>query len=453
MKNRRQFIKKLLTTIGALSLSNTSFASYQPIKKPFNRSQATVFRALGNGPVENIKMVLSLMGGVETLFGKHDIVLIKPNIQWWNQGSPNIASTLTLIEMIINRPGGFDGEVVITENTHRGNKPWESTGWATPFEWNSDSKLINNFNDLSSHSKKKYGDTFSVSHLINVASGNKRVYSPQDGPGYVYCDGTGGVPLIEFNNGCHGERSRSVIMTYPILRTDRGTIVDFKHGVWEKDAYIDDKPVKFINLSALNHHSYYCGITSSIKNYLGISDLSGGPDPHNNGMLTKKHYNFHSFPFDKWSPGPVPGMIGAEIGVFLDTIRKADLNITTANWVGMASRIKPPIVHTNTVLASQDPVALDFHASKYLVYPNTKVKFHDPENATSPVHQYLKGCAKHSGYIFNEEYVDIKSYDHALKRLQRDDELLVKGEIKWGSDWKILLHYMAYRTGLYKLIV
>jgi hypothetical protein len=44
--------------------------------------------------------------------------------------------------------------------------------------------------------------------------------------------------------------------------------------------------LKFVNFAALNHHSTYCGMTSTIKNYLGVSDLSGGPDPFNDGKLT-----------------------------------------------------------------------------------------------------------------------------------------------------------------------
>jgi hypothetical protein len=81
---------------------------------------------------------------------------------------------------------------------------------------------------------------------------------------------------------------------------------------------------------------------AGVKNYLGLSDLSGGPDPEKGGRLTAAYRNFHAFPFDKWAPGPVPGMLGAQIAVFMNTIRRADLNIATAGWVGLASRTEPP---------------------------------------------------------------------------------------------------------------
>ena len=98
-------------------------------------------------------------------------------------------------------------------------------------------------------------------------------------------------------------------------------------------------------------------------------------------------------------------------------------------------------------------MALDFHASKYLVYPNSRIKFHDPENEKSPVHQYLKACAKYGDCIFDEQYVDIKSFDLLTKRMQTDDELVVQGELYWGRDVRTLMKYFGFRTGLYKLMV
>ncbi|MBW1827618.1 MAG: DUF362 domain-containing protein [Deltaproteobacteria bacterium] len=387
--------------------------------------KSTVYRAVNGHPSENLSKVIDLMGGIETFIGPDDVVVIKPNVQWWNQGVPNLSALNAFVDLIMNRRGGFHGEVVLAENCHRGASPWESlhSGWAPVFSRNSDLDQIYNFNDLGGHLKKKYHDNFSICHLIDVDAGNPRVFSPEDGTGYVYCDGNGGVPLISLDNGARGDDFREVIMTYPIFKTDKGTLVDFKNGIWEKGRYTD-QPLKFINFAALNHHSTYCGATSSIKNYLGISDISGGSDPHKNGKLTEKYYNFHSFPFNKWTPGPEPGMIGAEIGVFLNTIRNADLNITTAEWIGLASRTEAPVARTRTVLASTDPVALDFHSTKYLLYPNSKVPVHNPDDIQRPMNQ---------------------SYDFKTKGFQGDDALVVIGEKTWGRDVKMLMKYFVLR--------
>jgi hypothetical protein len=182
-----------------------------------------------------------------------------------------------------------------------------------------------------------------------------------------------------------------------------------------------------------------------VKNYLGVTDLSGGPDPHQGGKLTPQYYNFHSFPFDKWDHGPRPGMLGAEVGVFLKTVRKADLNITAAEWVGLVSRVEPPVVRTRAVLASTDPVALDYHSGKYLLFPNSKLSVHDPDDAKSPLRQYLAACAEKSGCVLDENRVDVVSYDIGNKKSQ-NNHLVLQGELEWGHDPRAIMKYIVLRV-------
>ena len=446
MDTRRSFFKKLIMAGGILSLGPVAFVTSPLHRKKTEEVRCTLYRAVNGPPDTNLIKVIELMGGIEKIIGPDDVVLIKPNVQWWNQGAPNLSALKAFVDMIINRPRGFNGEVVLAENCHRGTSPWRSihSGWAPRFERNSDLQKTNNFNELSSHLKKKHDVRFSAIHWIDVDSGGKRVAGPEEGDGYVYCDGTGGVPLIKCDNGLKGKDYRATIMTYPIFTTDKGTIIDFKQGIWEKGSYTG-QPLRFVNFAALNHHSTYCGATSAVKNYLGISDLSGGPDPFNGGRLQKGYYNFHSFPFNKWSPGPEPGMLGAEIAVFMNTIRKANLNITTAEWVGLASRIEPPVARTRAVLACTDPVALDYHATKYLLYPNSRVSIHNPDHKESPLHQYLSTCAKDGGGILDESYVGVKSYNFNTKVLQDDRDLVVVGDKTWGSDAKTIVKYLRLR--------
>jgi len=445
VKTRRQFIKNFLVVTGAAAFGYNIPAKFQSTRKITRDVQSSVYRALNGSPSENLSRVVKLLGGIEKIIGKDDVVIIKPNVQWWNQGASNLSALKTFVDLIMNRPSGFYGEVVIAENCHRGNEPWKSeqSGWKRNFERNSDLKMINNFNDLTSHLKITYGSRYSTCHWIDVGGGGKRVFSPTDGTGYVYCDGTGGVSLNSFNNGTKGDNFREVIMTYPIFKTDKGTIVDFKNGIWN-DGTFTEQPLRFFNFAALNHHSDYCGATGAIKNYFGITDISGGA----NGKLTDKYNNFHSFAFNGGDPGPVPGMLGAEVALFMNTIRRADLNIIAAEWVGLASRTEPPVAHTRTVLASTDPVALDFHATKYLLYPNSNIPIHNPDDDESPLHQYLVKCAEHGGGVYDEKHVMVKSYDFKTKSLQTDDDLEIIGDTTWGSDLKTLMKYLLLRLNL-----
>lgn len=439
-------MRKIMTLGSLMAFGAPAPAASAPVRRKGAEVKSTVFRSINGRPDENVKKVFELMGGIERHIGSDDVVVIKPNLQWWNQGSPNLLALKTFVELVMERPGGFRGEVILSENVHYGPRPWEvrHCGWAARYERNADLEGIDCCNELSRRLKEKFGARFTAKHWINVDAGGRRIYGPGDGDGYVYCDGTGGVPLVAMENGASGDDRREVMMTYPIFTSDRGTVVDFKDGIWEKGAYTG-QPLKFVNFAALNHHSTYCGATSAIKNYLGISDLSGGPDPHRGGRLTERFFNFHSFPFDKWAPGPRPGMIGAEIGVFMNTIRKADLNITTAEWVGLASRIDPPAARTRAVLASSDPVALDYHATKYLLHPNSGAFFHNPEDPRSPVHEYLKSCAEVSGFMFDEQHVGIQSWDIGRRGLQDDSDLTVLGQKVWGTNPKIIVKHLLMK--------
>ncbi len=462
---RRDFLKRIL--MGGFSLLfprqiiTSEYKEFEP-KKSWNLSASTinmhpskqsvssqqfsslVIRSLNGPPPENIKKVIELIGGIEKIIGEDDIVMIKPNLQWWSQGAPNLAAFKALIELIMEKPGGFKGEVIILENCHRGSAPWQHGGWANIFERNADLKNIRNMNELANLLKERYGSKISIIHLVDIKAGGKRVFHPKDGPGYVYCDGSNGIPLLKCENGKKGKDYRATIMTYPIFKTSKGTIIDFKKGVWEKGSYTD-QPIKFINLAALNHHSTYCGMTSAIKNYMGITDLSGGANPDINGRLIGGYYNFHAFSFNEWSPGPELGMLGRAIGTFMKTIRRADLNITTAEWTGLSSRVEPPVAHTRAVLASTDPVALDYHAAKYLLYPNSKISFHNPDLPNSPIFHLLEKCSEIVGGALNEREIDVKSYDFRSNSFQGEENLQIKAPIYWGRNLKTILKYWVLR--------
>jgi hypothetical protein len=445
-------MKKLLTLIGSLLLVVILIIIGFVIltKSPTPRkisigSQSTIFRSLNGTPSENLTKVIELMGGIDKLFGENDVVVIKPNVQWWNHGATNLSALKTLVDLIMNRPSGYYGEVVIAENCHHGSEPWtdETTGWKKNFERNSDIKAINNFTDLTNHLKKIYGERYSTVHWIDVAYGEKRVFSPADGTGYVYCDGTGDVPLISMDNGKTGNDFREVIMTYPIFRTDNGTIIDFKNGIWDEGVYTE-QPLHFINFATINHHSHYVGATGAVKNYFGVVDISGGGW----GKLADKYNNFHSFAYNEWDFGPVPGVMGTEVAMFMNTIRKADLNIIAAEWVGLASRTEPPVAHTRTVLISTDPVALDYHVTKYLLYPNSNISIHNPDNEKSPLRHYLVKCAENGGGVFDETQVEVKSFDLEANSFQTDNNLAVIAEITWGNHLKTLYKYLIFRLNI-----
>jgi hypothetical protein len=72
------------------------------------------------------------------------------------------------------------------------------------------------------------------------------------------------------------------------------------------------------------------------------------------------------------------------------SVRTPVLNIVDAIWVSHASLEGYPASTTfraNQILASQDPVALDYWAAKYILYPIDENPRHDPK--FSGVDQWL----------------------------------------------------------------
>ena len=149
METRRQFLRKIIMMLSALSFGRDVRAQKSPSKRQSNVVACSLYRAINGSPAENLSKVIELMGGIEKIIGEDDIVVIKPNVQWWNQGAPNLGAVKVFADLIMDRPGGFNGEVVIAENCHRGAEPWksENSGWIPVFKINSDLDSIRNYND------------------------------------------------------------------------------------------------------------------------------------------------------------------------------------------------------------------------------------------------------------------------------------------------------------------
>jgi len=111
-------------------------------------------------------------------------------------------------------------------------------------------------------------------------------------------------------------------------------------------------------------------------------------------------------------------------------------------------RTEPPVAHTIAVLASTDPVALDYHATKYILYPNSNIPIHNPDDDESSLHQYLVKCAEQGGGIYDEKHVAVKSYDFKTKSFQTENKLEIIGDTTWGSDLKTLIKYLMLRLNL-----
>jgi len=386
---RRNFIYLIFSSLlfGFFYKFRTSFLKFiaqldhSRIKVPHSSSEvkSEIFLARNGNPQQNIAKVIEMMGGIEKFIGKNDIVVLKPNAQWWNQGRTNLAAMKGFIDLVLEIPG-FKGEIIIAENIHfmDDSLPEEEKdnirGWTHFSEINGEIDGIkHNLNTLIEIYQRKGYKNVTKYHWRDGGPkldiwGNGQnggiVNSPDEGDGYVWTDFDYVFP------GFWGLKKWKVKMSYPIFTSKySGVTIDLKNGAFLRDRqgggrYLTDKPVKLINFAAVNDHGKDTGITGALKNYMGIIDLSCGYW----GLKPKGYANVH-FCGEQYYPYAKAGAIA----YFMKKIRMADLNIITAEWVGWGHRTDiKKATRLRTILASTDPIALDYYAAKQNESPQSR---------------------------------------------------------------------------------
>ncbi|MEW6555438.1 MAG: DUF5719 family protein [Actinomycetota bacterium] len=278
--------------------------------------------------------------GPQGIVGSNDIVLIKVNGEWQYRGGTNTDAVKGVINAIVNHPDGFTGEVVIVENgqwdSYMDNRPDNQN----PSNCNAEDRG-QSFNDVAlmfaaaGHRVSVYDwtaiQTLSVSEF---GSGDM-----QDG--YCY------VPEIQLG--------------YPKFTTVYGTRISLRHGQWTGTGY-DNGRVKFINMPVLKDHGGP-GVTCCIKHFMGVQDLWKGTQ----------------------DPPHVPMRYEGILAKLMLTARYPDLNLVDAIWVCPAGGPNSPYesaVRLDRLLASRDPIALDYYCGKHVLYQVSGDPRHNPDNDT-----------------------------------------------------------------------
>ncbi|BBO81286.1 hypothetical protein DSCO28_18520 [Desulfosarcina ovata subsp. sediminis] len=429
MISRRHFLKYILVLKMILPKSlfayKTNFGNEKhlnniSIKKKNNSNKktiftkdnfSTVFKIIGGTAEENMACLIEQIGGIENIIGKNDIVVLKPNAQWTMQGMTNTDAMKAFIEVVLESKG-YQGEIIIAENNQLND--FNGSGWSTDkpngqYNYNDLIKYFkhNGYNNVTSYHWRCAGPNPDPIEGDDDGSGAKRVSGPADGDGYVWRDDI--VYISPENKKCW--------MTYPIFTSKySGITIDLKNGAWKDGKYLEDRKVKFINFSAINHHSFYCGVTASVKNLMGVVDMSCGFQ----GPIPEDIFNVHFIGVKKYIKyrKKIPTRYlsrlrstiykkayenfhytGAALGKFIKDIRMPDLNIITAHWIGWGSRWdKNKSSYPMALLASHDPVALDYVAAKDVLFPETpnheeKIKrLNNPDIKDGPFYKFLREC-------------------------------------------------------------
>ena len=280
------------------------------------------------------------------LIAKDDVVLIKVNAEWPERGMTNTDILKGLIGRIVAHPDTFIGEVCLVENGQ-----WRFS-WAYPLNNAEDStqsmQVVMDYFANQGYRVSGYNWT-----AIGYGGNNRWVSEYEQGDtnhGYVKEDSSG--------------------MTYAKFKTVYGTRISIRLGIWHDSIY-DNIHLKFINVPVLKSHTLM-GVTASIKHYIGfLSYAAIGSGTMHNQVINN-------------------GLLGVEMG----KARFPDLNIIDATWVSAEITTGPGAPNSlcsrlNTVLASKDPVALDYIAGGRVLRPVSwwqghpwlnNYGRHDPEN-------------------------------------------------------------------------
>ncbi len=398
-----------------------------PAPPPSTSTTSTIFATRHPDTARCTARFIELLGGIENLVGQDDIVILKVNSQWWNQGMTNTDFLFHFITAILNRPG-FQGEIILADN-HQARVP-NSRGWTTDkrngrFNYN---ELIAFFQDKGYPNVTKYhwhpaGPN--PTPLQFDGSGNNVVTHPEEGDGYVW-------PEDQFYQSPYGNKT---LLSYPIFTSAYSQVtIDMKNGAYARGTYTG-QPIKFFNVSAINHHSGYAGVTASIKNLMGVVDMSCGyPAPLPPGTFNTHHVG--ATPLFKWLAKfkndlkHIPGFYGiylhpevfrfrytgGVLGAWMRKIRRPDLNIITGIRVGWGSRTDPnQAVSMNVLTASTDPVALDYWTAKHVLLaatiqanaPNKYVKLNNPDDHQGPFFRFLQEAQREIGGNLQESSIKI----------------------------------------------
>ena len=270
------------------------------------------------------------------LIGNNDVVILKVNGQWNYNGGTNTDLVKSVINALVGHPDGFTGEVVIADNG-------QGLGSMNHAQSNSF------YHDQSNTEVAGSFDSYDVSTFLWDSIRGKKVDDYDDGD---FTDGY--VRNSTWNS------DTEIYVSYPKFTTDYDTYISFKEGVWDNTTGFDSDRLKIINMPVLKSHFRY-GVTGCIKHYMGVPQ--GYVVPSVDLSIPHEHFSIAQ---------------GGMATLMVET-RAPILNILDMIWINAnpleSSSMRGPwgnygyTTFTDIIGASQDPVALDYWASKNVLVP------------------------------------------------------------------------------------
>jgi hypothetical protein len=354
---RRDFVRMTLAGAAALPFAGCETSPGTPppstptVNPLFRVSQIPDQALTGADHHVGVDVLLDLMGrnglkffrsatagtenGANGLIAVDDVVLVKVNAQWKYRGCTNSDFVRGLVRRILDHPDGFGGEVVIVENGQgRGSLACDTSS---------------SYGNNEVHANAE-NEQHSFLWLVNSLFRDARVSA-------TLLDPIRGTFIDDTDHSTAGYR-RLENVSYPCFTTAGGRRVELGRGVWNGSSFGSN--LKLINVPVLKHHDVGGSeITGALKHMYGLVSMSDGQSDF-------RHY----------------GGLGETCGKMMAKVHTPVLNIMDAIWVSQGALGGYPASATyraNQIVASQDPVALDWWAARYILYPIDNNERHRPD--------------------------------------------------------------------------
>ncbi len=405
---RRQWLTGSLTALGATALAWARALTGLPIARAQGGQQRiylpVVSRAAGasrpiyvarNGtPVTNVQSVIAQAGGIQHFVGLNDVVVIKPNGQWPNQGYTHTLCIKALIDAILARPGGFQGEVILTEHVHRSPSETLSDSYCWTMSVGNRQRNwpdMNYFELIDDYHARGIHNVTAVPMCDADPSGD---WVSATGPAAVPAGKHAWVRLPTYTTASGNSYSPS----YAILRSPYSDkLVDLRNGVWANGAYTG-AAVRLLFLPTLNNHASldvedYAGPTSAVKTHIGFIE---GTSIHGVG------YNDDH-----------PESVGEAVGHLITEVVHPTFYMTCAEWTGYGGRTGSAATQTKTVGLCADPVTLDYWMCKHVLLPCRTSQTFMNADLNNNLRKTLAGCHGMGVGTLDENEIDVHSVDLA----------------------------------------
>ncbi len=387
---RRQFLRYYGIASSAITLSPFFIERFVSVHRAA-AGLTQVYKVQNGDCFQNTAKLWQLLGGPARFIGRRDVVVIKGNAQWPNQGYTHTGCIKGVIDQILQIPG-FPGEIIIADNTQCFGDPGVSGFDATV------DNRANNWPDQNWDS---------------LAAGYQANGNPVATKRWI-CGPWRDVPFPGFSgwNPANGEgwgrsffsyHGRPTYLSYPVFESPLtpGRMIDMQKGVWQNGRYT--APVKTIFMPTLNNHGSdqedYAGVTSAIKSFFGATEIPLGPDAMWNGF-----YDIHSSSYTQLSAQ----CAGELVGRYINTLYAPVLYITAAMYSGYLNRTTADgAVATNTVLACENPVSLDYISCRDVISPYAS--WLNPNQKNNSRLQ-MQGCSSQGIGTLDPRRIEVISY-------------------------------------------